>query len=117
MGMRGSFATRPQDRRTGKADGPLSGSVLFPDLVWAHWWWQRAAHPYWFPRPYRFPHPGVLLRRSPRAAALSARHPGSRNGTGPFYDADAPKLKGDYEAALASFQQSAGGIIRAYWCA
>jgi len=31
--------------------------------------------------------------------------------------ADAPKLKHDYEIALGFFQDSAGEIIRAYWCA
>jgi hypothetical protein len=108
-----SVGTQPQKRTLPATDRLLTGSILFPDLVWAHWAWQSATH------PYRFPHPGWVRRLSSGAARLNGRGRQANKASGstpPFHTA-APTLKEDYERALASFQQSAGEIIRAYWCA
>ena len=104
---------QPQKQTSSATDRLVAGSVLFPDLVWAHWAWQSAAH------PHRFPHRGWVRRLSSRAARLNgrARHGNKANDAAPPPHTDASTLKEEYDHALASFQESVGEIIRAYWCA
>jgi hypothetical protein len=107
-----SVRTQPQKRPSSASDRVVTGSVLFPDLVWAHWAWQSAAH------PYRYRHRGWVRRFSSRKARLNGRGPQvtKPSGAGPRSQTDTSTLKEEYERALACFQQSAGEIIRVYWC-
>jgi hypothetical protein len=108
-----SVKTQPQKRTYSATDRLVTGSVLFPDLVWAHWAWQSAAHGYGFLR-----HPRWVRRLSPWRASLNGRAPifTRPTGAGPGSHTDTSALKKEYEDALARFQHSAGEIIRAYWC-
>jgi hypothetical protein len=96
-----------------------TGSLLFPDLVWAHYAWQSRV------RPHQF-HPVELVTRRGLARILFRSRPLSpasaepaANGGRPPGDgseADLETLKQDYETALLEFQGTEGQIIRAYWC-
>ena len=103
--------TQPRKRAPTTADRPLTGSMLFPDLVWAHWEWQRAAHPHTVRRPGRARR---LLARAARLNGRSTQPNTSRHSASPEDDLQA--LEAHYEREAAAFQASEGTIIRAYWC-
>jgi len=103
--------TEPQKPGPTKAARPLTGSMLFPELVWAHWEWQIAAHPHTFCRP------GRARRLVARAARLNGRHPQpnkSQLNQPPVIDLEA--LEARYQDEAAAFETSEGAIIRVYWC-
>jgi len=95
---------------------PERGSLLFPDLVWAHYAWQSRT------RPHRFRALGAVANHR-RLPIRFGRH---QNRASPSLRAGAPMpvdaarsvddLKRDYESALAEFEEAEGEIIRAYWC-
>jgi hypothetical protein len=88
-----------------------TGSILFPNLVWAHWEWQTRSRPYSFP-----PHPRWLRPVRGLKARLNGRP--AQNGTPSAPTAeDIAKLEQAYLDAAAKFEQAEGRIIRAYWCA
>jgi hypothetical protein len=103
--------TQPQKRRVTTAARPLTGSMLFPDLVWAHWEWQRAAH------PHTFRGAGRARRLLARAARLNGRRT-QRNQShlNQPSEGELQALFARYESEAAAFQSSEGTIIRAYWC-
>jgi hypothetical protein len=101
----------PQTRWHHLTDRPFTGSVLFPELVWTHWAWQSRI------RPHVFPRPGRARRILSSAARLNGRPSRSRkNGEADLSEIDLPTLEREYEELLASFQNSEGEIVRAYWC-
>jgi hypothetical protein len=90
----------------------LTGSMLFPDLVWAHWAWQSRVRPHTFVprgRARRF-----LARARPNGRA-------SQNGAvlprSPASPDELARLKQDYDSEAAAFQEAEGEITRSYWCA
>lgn len=95
---------------------PEAGSLLFPDLVWAHYAWQSRV------RPHRYRTATVVTKGRLRRIFFRAhRGPAesSRNGAGPApVDAgrSVNELRQDYEIALADFKEAEGEIVRAYWC-
>jgi hypothetical protein len=109
-------SAEPRQREASRRERPEAGSLLFPDLVWAHYVWQSRA------RPHRFRTVRVVTKGRMRRILLWTRRnhpPSSQNGAIPTpADArrSASELKQDYEAALASFQDAEGEIVRAYWC-
>ena len=113
---RSTTVPRQDEAPTGRLG---TGSLLFPDLVWAHYAWQSRV------RPHQF-HPVELITRRGlrriffRSRPISPAPPeAATNGGGPAgdgSDADLETLKQDYETALLEFQGTEGQIIRAYWC-
>src|SRR5215208_1767053 len=99
-----------------RRERPEAGSLLFPDLVWAHYAWQSRA------RPHRFRTVKVVTKGlKPRILFWTRRDraPASQDGALPtLVDAgrSVNDLKQDYETALASFKDAEGEIVRAYWC-
>lgn len=112
----GSTRADSQLRRAAQPERSGAGSLLFPDLVWAHYEWQRRA------RPHRFRVLVTASNHHRRRIRLWRRGGGasrSPNGEVPTAIDTAPTiddLKRDYEKALADFQVAEGEIIRAYWC-
>jgi hypothetical protein len=104
----------PQDRTYKTSDRPLTGSMLFPDLVWAHWVWQCKA------RPRSFERDGRARRLLGSFARLNGRPPQRRlaasNGAGMSPPSDLKSFEDAYEREAEAFQKSEGRIIRAYWC-
>jgi hypothetical protein len=108
-----AIANSQRQRTTdGPADRPLTGSMLFPDLVWAHWEWQSRVRPHTFERPGR-------ARRFLARARLNGR--ALQNGSVGVLGADSPaelaRLKGEYDHEARAFQKAEGEITRSYWCA
>lgn len=97
------------------AGRPQTGSMLFPDLVWAHWAWQSQV------RPHSFARPGLArrLRLLLWAARSNGRPP--QNGTSTALSGEAlgelAVLKQQYDDEAACFQDAEGEITRSYWCA
>jgi hypothetical protein len=89
----------------------LTGSMLFPDLVWAHWSWQQAVRPHEFRSPRRL---RTLLRGSDRRRSL--RDASSNGRPGPLSDEEVEQLRQDYLASVAEFQAAEGSIVNAFWC-
>jgi hypothetical protein len=90
----------------------LTGSMLFPDLVWAHWEWQRRVRPHTFARPGR-------ARRLLTRARTNGRpsHDGTAPPPSPDTAAEIARLKAEYDREAADFQAREGEITRSYWCA
>jgi hypothetical protein len=89
----------------------LTGSMLFPDLVWAHWAWQSNVRPHSF-------EPRGRARRFLARARPNGR--GSQNGVlvrSPASPDEIAQLKQDYDSEAAAFQEAEGEITRSYWCA
>lgn len=107
--------TQPQETPGIPLNRPLAGSMLFPDLVWAHWEWQSHA------RPHTFARPGRARRFLPGAGRLNGRPSrganAARNGVHTIAEAEFSRLQREYDREAAQFQRSEGEIIRAYWCA
>src|SRR5215218_3036659 len=104
----------PQDRTYGASDRPLTGSMLFPDLVWAHWVWQCRARPRNFERNGRARRLlGGFARRNGRP---QRRKLAVANGAVAVPQAELKRLEDAYEREAEAFQRSEGKIIRAYWC-
>jgi hypothetical protein len=104
---------KPETQKGGpdRADRPLTGAMLFPNLVWAHWAWQS------WTRPHDFPPRGRARRILLSATRLNGRPPPSRkDGAESAYDADLKTLEQEYHDLVVSFQRSEGEIVRAYWC-
>lgn len=105
-----NVTTQPRKHRERSVDRPRTGSLLFPDVVWAHWVWQTESRPHPFASARGFRQ--WLRDAGHRNERLTAHN---KNGRGQRGDLGA--LKQDYEEALDKFQNSEGRIIRAYWCA
>jgi hypothetical protein len=108
--------TESQQREALLRERPEAGSLLFPDLVWAHYAWQSRV------RPHRFRAVKVVTRGRRRRILFWTRRdraPASRDGA-VSTPVDAGRrvndLKQDYETTLASFKDAEGEIVRAYWC-
>src|ERR671931_999925 len=112
----GSIPADSQRRRAAQPERSEAGSLLSPDLVWAHYEWQRRA------RPHRFRVLVTATNHRRRRIRLWRRRGGaslSPNGEIPTAIDAAPSiddLRREYENALAEFQEAEGEIIRAYWC-
>ena len=95
----------------GEPSGPpapsLTGSLLFPDLVWAHWSWQQAVRPHEFRSRRRL---RTLLRGPNRRR--SVRNASSNGRPQPASDEEVEQLKQDYLASVAEFQDAEGPIVR-----
>jgi hypothetical protein len=106
--------TQPQASRNDASERPLTGSIFFPDLVWAHWMWQCRV------RPHVFVRPGRARRLLATVARLNGHPPrggAARNGAEALPQADVAALEAEYDREAEAFQRSEGKIIRAYWCA
>jgi hypothetical protein len=102
----------PQKRRVSSTDRPITGAMLFPDLVWAHWAWQSLVRPHGFPRPWR------ARRILASAARLNGRPPRrKKNNAGAASETDLATFEREYKELLDCFQSTEGEIVRAYWCA
>lgn len=90
----------------------LTGSMLFPDLVWAHWAWQCRVRPHAFARPGR-------ARRLLARARLNGRPSQDGNPVAPSAEllTELTRLKQEYDREAAAFQNAEGEITRSYWCA
>jgi hypothetical protein len=101
-----------QETTDTSSERPLTGSMLFPDLVWAHWAWQSRVRPHTFARPGR-------ARRLLARARLNGRP--SQNGKAAVLSAESltelSRLKQEYDREAADFQNAEGEITRSYWCA
>lgn len=109
-------ATRLLERRGDRVSREQrlpTGSMLFPDLVWAHWAWQQAVRPHRFVRRRRF----WRVRGDSRQTryVVSAGNFGE-NGR-PTNGGVTHVLEQDYLDATDLFQRSEGEILKAYWCA
>jgi hypothetical protein len=103
-----TMGTAPQDRTYAASDRPLTGSMLFPDLVWAHWVWQCKA------RPRRFERNGAARRLLASFARRNGRPPRRRNAVrngGTLPETDLKSLEGAYEREAESFQSSELGFV------
>jgi hypothetical protein len=109
------MSSAPQDPTYTTSDRPLTGSMLFPDLVWAHWIWQRKA------RPRVLERDGAARRFLGSVARRNGRPPRRRRGqtvegVATLPETDLKSLEDAYEREAKDFQSSEGTIIRAYWC-
>lgn len=104
--------SKPPAQRDSSSTHSRTGSILFPDLVWAHWAWQRQA------RPHDFPPRGRTRRLFVRTTRLNGRpSPASKNGrTTSSPSADGSALREQFYKALDEFQNVEGEIVHAYWC-
>jgi hypothetical protein len=94
------------------SDRSLTGSLLFPDLVWAHWAWQSRAH------PHEFPVRGYARRFRARLNGRASRR---RNGSERPVEAKAPEpdlraLYDQYTSLANAFVEAEGEIVHAHWC-
>jgi hypothetical protein len=102
-----------QQRNRPSTDRPITGSRLFPELVWAHWAWQTRSRPHEFPRPPRW-----ARRLLAVTAFMNGRPPQvAKKGAATPPDSEVANLKQAYEDEAREFENSEGPIIRAYWCA
>jgi hypothetical protein len=92
------------------ADRPITGSMLFPDLVWAHWVWQLSSRPHAFSRLPRWARRWLVLGSATDGS-------GAKAGPPPISDSELEQLRNAYEAEAGRFEEAEGRIIRAYWCA
>jgi hypothetical protein len=94
------------------SERPLTGSMLFPDLVWAHWAWQCRV------RPHMFAGPGRARRFLARVARLNGRPSPDGNPAAPSAEllSELSRLKKEYDREAAAFQNAEGEITRSYWC-
>jgi hypothetical protein len=107
-----SLKSEQQKRSRTQSDRPLTGSIIFPDLVWAHYAWQSRI------RPHEFIRRGWVRWLLAIPPLLNGRPPwGEKNGKGKPPDLDVSKLEEEYIKAVRNFECSEGQIIRAYWCA
>jgi hypothetical protein len=109
-------ATRLLERRGDRVSPKQrlpTGSMLFPDLVWAHWAWQQAVRPHRFVRRSRFWRIRADNRQTRQVIPTGSF---SENG-GPTNGRMARTLEQEYLDAADLFQRSEGEILKAYWCA
>ena len=104
--------SKPWTRKREEPDQerPFTGSLLFPELVWAHWAWQTQTRPHEFPIRWR------ARQMLSRAARLNGRPSRARNHEEDHSCPDLETLEKSYHDLAVSFQCSEGRIVRAYWC-
>jgi len=106
--------SQPQRSADTSSHRPLTGSMLFPDLVWAHWVWQCRTRPHTFVRPRRATR--WLISAARVNGRPSLRRNAARTNAETLPDADLSTLEKEYEGEADAFQSSEGEIIRAHWC-
>jgi hypothetical protein len=111
-------ATEPQQTKASSHHRSRTGSILFPDLVWAHYEWQSRTRPHEFRAVEVVTRAGlrrlVFWRRRDRQSSHRANN--VRPPAAPSRDVDVSELKEIYETELDKFQDGEGDIIRSYWC-
>jgi len=74
---------------------PVTGAMLFPELVWKHFWWRQDS----LQKPSRN---GARARHGAAQAAANGRR--------------AQQSENAYHTTLGRFQHAEGQIVDAYWC-